>query len=367
MKRFIFLILAVCLSILFTLSGCSCAGDTILEFNSSKIKDIKTETLTYSVSLEKHYNQIERSRSVNENIIPEYTNGTYVIEYSTAVNSPVNNIDKSNPRGVINHLKTTLSIDVVDDKQNTDPSDDKTYKDKVISESWFYASEWSYAPIYSITTLKNTYVADNETQIELAHRIYQYTTTYSKNSYVMTKKYYDDKGEDITGEIDINALDKTKFVSIKGDGKSYEYEFRQVLDNTQLLFSTRNLDIPKGNATVLPIVNYMYSNINKLQLQNTLHSTYNVESAFSYSCPTFNKTYSPSELSIPIRNIKITLSNTDYLGMPKYVSVQNGTADEGKIIDNGLIIEYAEALTTVTYSCLGALVYRLNSVNITYK
>ena len=44
MKRFIFLILAVCLSVLFTLSGCSCTGDTILEFNSSNIKDIKKDS-----------------------------------------------------------------------------------------------------------------------------------------------------------------------------------------------------------------------------------------------------------------------------------------------------------------------------------
>ncbi len=368
MKRFIFLILAVCLSVLFTLSGCSCTGDTILEFNSSNIKDIKKETLTYSVSLDKNYKEIKRSSEISDNILPNYINGLYVTEYETGVLAPVNNIDGDNPRGVINHLKTTFEIDVVDTKRNTDVSDDKTYNDQIISEVWFYGSEWSYAPIYSKTTVKNTYIGIDGNQIEFAHKIYQYTTTYKKSSYVMTKKYYaEDDGEDITGYINFDNLVAQKFVSIKGDGKSYEYEFRHVLDNNLLIFATRNLDISKGNSSILPIINYMYSNISNLQLINTSHSTLNIEQSFNYSSPTFNKSYSEGELAIPVKNLKITLSGTNYLGMPKYVSVQNNTADETNIANNSLIVEYAEALTTASYNCLGALVFRLNNVNLSYK
>ena len=81
MKRFIFLILAVCLSVLFTLSGCSCTGDTILEFNSSNIKDIKKETLTYSVSLDKNYKEIKRSSEISDNILPNYIKNIYFLTY----------------------------------------------------------------------------------------------------------------------------------------------------------------------------------------------------------------------------------------------------------------------------------------------
>ena len=370
MKRFIFLILTVCLCATITLSGCSCTGDAVLEFNSSKVKNIQAERLTYSVSLEKNYKDIKRSTSLNQNLLPEYKNGVYVAEYQAGVNSPVNHINLSQSESVINRITTSLTIEVVDNKGTADTSDDKIYKDQILSEVYFYDSSWSYAPIYSKTTVKNTYVANDSSRIEYAHKIYQYTATYKKSSYVLTKKYYSPSdGEDITGDMNLNELDPTKFVAIKGNGSSHEYEFRQVLDNVQLIFATRNLDISKGKSIVLPVVSYMYSSPSQLQLLNSANSTKNIDKqSFNYSVPTYNNFYAESTLSIPVKNIRITLTNTDYIGLPKYVVVQNGTADEEKINNNALIVEYAEAIVaSASYNCLGALVYRLNDVSISYN
>ncbi len=363
MKKFIFLILSICLLATFSLSGCSCTAETILEFNSSKVKDIKKETLTYSVTLDKNYKDIKRSSGISANLLPEFRNGLYVSEYQAE--SYYANDFLSKP-GEISHIKTNLTVDVVDKKGTSDESDDIVYKDQIYSEVYFYSSEWSFAPIYSKTIVKNTYTAIENNTIEFAHMIYQYETIYKKGSYVITKAYYsEDEGEDITKEMDLNALDKAKLVSIKGDsGKTQEYSFRQVLDNNQLIFATRSLSIDKNSSTIIPTVNYMYSSPSKLQILNSSNSTLNIESAFNYSAPTFSKTYESGALAIPVKNLRITLSDTDYAGMPKYMSVQNDTADEGKILNNTLVVEYAEALTNASYHCLGALVYKLVDVSI---
>ena len=363
MKKFIFLVLSICLCAMFTLSGCSCAPETILEFNNSRIKDISKETLKYSVTLDKNYKDIKRSSIVSENLLPEFRNGLYVSEYQAE--EYFENDFLSKP-GEISKIRTCLTIDVVDTKGTSNSDDDKIYKDQILSEVYFYTSQWSFAPIYSKTTVKNTYTAIENDTIEFAHMIYQYETTYTNSSYVITKKYYNKaEGEDITKEMDLNALDTTKLLTIEGDsGKTQEYSFRQVIDNNQLIFATRNLDIAKDSNAVLPVVNYMYSKPSKLQILNQANSTHNFETALNYSYLGTNKVYPAKELSMPIKNIRISLVNTDYVGMPKYVSVQNDTADEGKILNNGLVIEYAEALTNASYHCLGALVYRLVDVNI---
>ena len=140
MKRFIFLILSVCLCLTITLSGCSCTGDTILEFNSTNVKTIQSERLTYSVSLEQNYKDIKRSSDFNKNLLPQYNNGLYVTEYQTGVSSPVNHINLSQSESVINLITTSLTIDVVDTKGTVETDDDVTYKDQILSEVYFYDS-----------------------------------------------------------------------------------------------------------------------------------------------------------------------------------------------------------------------------------
>ena len=369
MKKFLVLILSLALCIMFSLSGCSCVGESILEFNSTQVKDIKTETLSYGVTFEKNYKEIKRASNVNPDILPDYNNGVYITQYETNVSFPDEYTGNLSPIGnVVNRIIASLTVDVVDKKGTDDTSDDKTYKDQIVSEVYFYDSSLSYAPIFSKTTVKNTYIANDETRIQFDHMIYQYTTTYNKDNYVLTKKYYSEsEGEDITGQIDFDKLDSSKLISIRGNGRAYEYGFRQVLDNNQLFFATRNIDVSKGNSMILPVVSYMYTNPSKLQFTNSANSIFNVEQSLTYTRPNYSKVYAENALTLPVKNIRITLSDTDYIGMPKYLSVQNGSADEENILNNGLVVEYAEALITANYNCLGALVYKLNNVSITYS
>ncbi len=372
MKRFIIFILTLGMCLMFTLSGCSCQGEAILEFSSAQIKGIKSETLNYSVTLEKDYKDIKRTSSFNESLLPEYRNGEYQTTYETGVSSPYNEINLSPSESVISKLKTTLTIDVVDTKGTAgDDSDDVTYKDQIISEVYFYDSAWSYAPIYSKTVVKCTYVANDETRIEFAHKIYQYETTYKKNSYKMEKYYYSpDENENIIGNMNLSDLKATnKLVPMTGNNKSYEYGFREVLDNVQLTFGARNLSIKKESSSTLPIVNYMYTKPMQLELTNLSNSVHNVDKhAFNYKTSSFEKTYEIGQLQIPVSSIKITLSNTNYMGLPKYVVVQNNSADDQNIKNNALIVEYAEGIVaSASYNCLGALVYRLKAVDITYN
>ena len=368
MKKFFILILSISLCIIFSLSGCSCTGETILEFNSTQVNNIKEETLTYSVNLKKDYKEIQRASNLDASILPEYQNGIYVAKYQTNVAFPDCSSNLSYPDNAINKIETNLTIDVVDKKEN------KTYKDQIYTEVYFYDASLSYAPIYSRTIIKNTLIANDETEIELAPQIYQYSVTYNKSTYVMEKKSYEPyvdkndktKNEDISGEMNLNALDQAKLVSMKGDGQSCEYQFRYLIDNNQLIFATRSLSIEKNQSTLLPIVNYMYSSPSKLEVLNTAISSFNVESSLDYSIPTFNNAYDKT-LSIPAKNIRISLYDTHYTGLPKYITIQNDSADNGKLLNNGLVLEYAEPLISASFICLGALVYTLNNVSITYN
>ena len=375
MKRFVFLILSICLCLTFSLSGCSCTGDSILEFNSTNVKSIQSDRLTYSVTLEQNYKDIKRASGFNLNLLPEYKNGLYVAEYQTGVSCDNNQINLSSSESVINLITTNLTIDVVDTKGTADTSDDVTYKDQILSEVYFYDSTWSYAPIYSKTTVKNTYVANDETRIEFSHKIYQYTTTYKKSSFTTVKKYYAEAdGEDITGALDLTKLDQDKFVTIKGNGGggTAEYDFRHVIDNVQLMFAIRNLSISKGSSLLLPTVTYMYSNPCKLQISNSSVSTFNFETELNYARPNYTNVYAEDTLTMPVKNMRIMLAETDYSGLPKYLVLQNDSADNTNdnpnIKNNNLIVEYAEpVISNSSYDCLGALVYRLNGVNLTYS
>ena len=373
MKRFLILVLTLGMCLMFTISGCSCEGDATLEFSNAYIKEIKTETLTYSITLENSYRDIKMSSNTNESLMPKYENGKYISKYEANVSLPKDEyFGNLAQEGLsINRVRTVFSMDVIvkDIEDPDNPDKDITYKDQIISEVYFYDNSLSCAPIYSKTTVKNTYVANDETLFECVHNIYQYTTTYNDDTFVTTKKYYvPDEDEDIKGEMDLENLNKEKLFSLKDDGKSSEYDFREVIDNNQLIFSTRNLPIAKNKNEIIPVVNFVYNKPTKLQLTNTSNSVLNITTDFNYKTSKFSKFYDKDthSLTIPVRNISITLSDTDYMGLPKYVVVQNGTADEENILNNGLVLEYAEALITYNYNCLGALVYRLNDVDITY-
>ena len=356
MKKFLTIILSFCLIFVLAMSGCSCAPESLLEFNDSLTENIKTEKLVYDVSFERIYKDIQRSKDLNESLMPVYTNGTFTIEYDGA--------GKSLPAGVqtnINfdnisaykYVKSVLEINV--------EVSGKTFNDKIISEVYFYPSEWAFAPVYSTTTIKNTYIALNSSKVDYSHNIYKYSTTYSTDKYVLTKQYYDtaELTDEQVNAIDITNMEQAKLKAMSGNGNAHEYSLRRTIDNVQLIFAIRNLSLSKDASTNLLATTFMYDEPKELIIAN------NSETIITLTQLNYNDTVQ-NNLDMPVKNIQFGLSGTNYIGANKYISIQK--SEVGVVKNNALPIEYAESvIENSSYSTLGALVYKLKEVSIVNK
>lgn len=352
MKRFAFIILSICLLSIFTLGGCSCTGDTLLEFNNADIKNIKKEVLTYDVSFEKTYKVYNRASTVNESLLPDYQNGQLVMEYSSEGKELPANVETNinyDDTTLFHYVKTTLTLDV--SVQGT------TYNDKIVSEVYFHSAEWAYSPVYSKTTVKNTFIAMDQERIQAVQSIYQYTTTYRKDNYLLTKKVYNPSQNEDINLIDVEQFDQSKLIAIQGNGSSNEYTARHAIDNVQLLFALRNINISKGSSASLPVCTYMYNEPQSLIIIN--ESQPSINSKIKYNGV-------DKDVEIPVNSLEISLTGTTNGGPTKYVSIQNKEADG--ILNNALPVEYAEPVfESASFQMIGALVYKLSDVETIYK
>ena len=362
MKKLLFTILSLSLSLVFALSGCSCAATPQLSFNKAYLEDENYggnyfERLEYLVEYKSSYQSITNTAEIDEAKIPQY-NGTYVVEFSNSNNTSL-------PDGVstdidyepdYHYIKSILTLDVTFD-------DGTVYNDKIISEIYFHSKNWSLAPVYSKTTMKNTYIMVND-ETAKEQMIYEFSTLYKKSDYTVTKKYYQkDEKEDIN-LIDIanttdadnpNYFNTQKLVAMSGDGESHDYTIRNVVDNVQLMFAIRNSNISDSDSIVLPTTSFAYDSPISIYASHK-NDTDNTISELIYNGETLQN------VNIPVKNIEFSINSTTDKGSPKYLSIQK--AEVNGIKNNALIVEYAEPLLS-GLSNAGALVYKLKQVTIT--
>ena len=354
MKKFLTIILCFCLIFVLAMSGCSCAPEMLLEFNDTLTANVKTEKLVYDVSFERAYKDIQRSKGLNQSLLPVYENGTFTIEYDGAGKALPDGVQanvKFDNLSVFKYIKSVLEIDVT--------VGGKTFNDKIVSEVYFYPSEWSYAPIYSTTTMKNTYIALDSSKVDYSHNIYKYSTTYSTDKYVLKKQYYDETDDMVMNGVDISNMDQSKLKSLSGNSNAHEYSLRRTIDNNQLLFAIRNLNLKKDGSTTLLTTTFLYDEPRELLIANKS------ETNITLTELNYNGTIQ-NDLVMPVKNIQFGLSGSTYVGTSKYLSIQRTQLDT--IQNNALPIEYAEGIVeNSSYSTLGALVYKLKEVSIVNK
>ncbi len=353
MKKLLFTCFSLCLAILFALSGCSCTMTQPLVFNKAYIGDGSgnySEKLEYSVGYESSYQDITNATNIDKDKIPSYS-GTFVFEFSNSHNAlPIGIKTDIDYEQDYHYLKSSLTLDIT--------LDGKTYNDKIITEVYFHSKDWSLAPVYSKTTMKNTYMALGS-EISVDQMIYQYTTLYKKGSYTLTKTYYkaDDKEDvnliDIENTTDSNSpsfFNTEKLSAMSGNGKSYEYEVRRVIDNAQLMFAIRNSDL--NNA--IPTVSFSYGSPININASNKNQTNYNIDKLI-YNGENKDKT------NMTVNNIEFSINSTNNRGSSKYMAIQANEVNGIK--NNALIVEYAEPVLS-GLSNIGALVYKLNKVTI---
>ena len=358
MKKFLFLILSICLAFTFALSGCSCEPDAFLEFDKSKTHNILSETLVYNVNYEENYKGITIAQAVNKSLLPSY-DGTLTLNFETGKPLPLDITQhvKFDDIETFNYIKSVLDLTVV--------VDGKTYNDKLISEVYFYDAEWALAPVYSKTVVKTTYIAMDSTKIEADQNIYEYSTVYKNGKFTQTKKQYKkDANEDINGINIENSNEYTaKLKSLTGDGNSHDYKLRHAIDNIQLIYAIRNLNIKKDDSTTLPTITYMYNKPMNLLVKNDSESSFTFNS-LTYNGIVYDQT--TSKVEMPTKNLSISLSGTTHTGSKKYLTLQKDAVSG--IANYALPVEYAECLfENASLNTLGALVYTLKTATITTK
>lgn len=348
MKKLLFSIFTLSLALLFALSGCSCTATPPLAFNKAYIGEgigNYSETLEYSIEFAKSYQGISANANVDEEKLPKDLSGTYVSYFSDATNSLpsgiTTNIDYEND---YHYIKSVLSLSYT--------INGKTYFDQMVNEVYFHSKDWSFAPVYSKTTMKYTYfVVDQET---LPQAIYQYSTTYNKANFKTIKTIYNPADNEDVNLIDItdsSSFDTTKLTPFSGSGVSHEYTIRTAIDNNQLLFAIRNSSL---EGATIPTISFTYDNATSIAAKGRNDATYTINN-LNYNGTPINT------IELPVKNIEFYINNVNNRGSSKYLSIQKGAVDNVK--NNALMVEYAEPFLS-GLSTVGALVYKLNKVTI---
>ncbi len=335
MKKIIIpFILALCL----LFSGCSCAGETYLEFSSAwgGTSTGYSETLVYDVEYKSDYAGDGKSYTIDESIkdLNSQIVGTYVVNTRilSAVDSSIpenvkqSEVFKNNPSTVI-AIKTMLSLSA-------------TYAygqavenslDTIETETYICSFDYALAPIYSESNFDYGIIRINE-GLTVERLKGKNTAIYQGSSYKTATIIDDESGEKTVSE------------------NEEDYTLKTLIDSNQLLFAIRNLKLDLEQTKVIP----------------TVHPTYNEAKEISVSrfCDSERTVNLNGESKVfKVSGISYRLNSVDAAGYEQLVFVQN-TAVDG-VENKALIVSYVEPLVEyAAYKMTGAMVYSLKTISI---
>ncbi len=347
-KLFTFLVLAIlCLS--FSLSACSCSDATILAFNNNfnggnQPSAGYKETVTYSVNYQQS-NEYVSAKTISSDMKIEFSEGTYVqtlevLEGGSALPEGVSSdiLESKVQNKSIYYLKTRLDIGLTTTLPNAEPVNSAEF---IETETWFCDSSLSFAPIYSKTTSKTTalYLVEAGSIIRTVE--WNYGTTYNLNSYTVkgASKYYDAENE-VTTPID----------------RTTEYQFRSLIDNSQLLFALRNFALASEES------NYVY--INTLSVNYSEPKILAVKTEKAPSKNNLALDYNNALIeSLDVARYSFAVSEQNASGMSQYFGLYTPTSESE--VKKCLVTSYVEPIIEYAgMACIGSLVYEIASVKI---
>ena len=360
MRKFIITICSFVLTCAIVLSGCSCANTSPLSFstnfagtaeNAANLESSYLETLNYTVSYNKNYNA---SLKLDETIADLFTldyNGTYTSIFKGDIVSFPEFIDTDiSFEGDKHYIRTELNLKVT--------VNDKEYQDGIISEVYFYSAGQAFAPVYSKVISKNTMVAvsTSEKVLSAVQRLYLYETKYYEDEIITNKLAYN--GENVA-DIDIYNLDQTLLTPFE-EQTSSDYTLKQAIDNVQLIFAIRNINLDVEKTYNLPTVSPTYGAPKSLTITNQDELTYAFTNTFTYNGTPYEN------LKMTAKNMTFVIGGTSNVGTEQNVIVQKAKSDDFPYY-NALPVEYAESLSEMSsFNRLGALVYKLTDATVTH-
>ena len=340
MKKFIIAFISVITILTACLSGCSCAGNQPLNFNSkfygeNAVSDPPNgykETLTYDVTYKEKLSDLDGKSALLNDINLDFT-GTYIstLEMSTSLPEGISSdITLNLPSDASTFYKLTTKLNVKSTYSGLTDGDGE-YEDTIESTVYFCSFRLSYAPIYSVikTDYSILFVTDSSSSVKKLQS--EREILYSKEKY---------------------ALKET--VSENTTTSEYEYEFMTLIDNAQLLFALRNIDLTTNSQFLLPTVSYAYGESKNLIIDNESQTTEQVKIVVNGE---------EIEDQMPISNLTYMVNDATKAGNPQHVKIQSDKSE--KLAFNSLLYSYVEPLTAYgNMLSMGYLDYTLSNVEI---
>lgn len=378
-KRFLAVITGIII-ILSSLSGCSCSSAQVLEFNHD-FYGTETNTPTNDYKEVCEYNVTLDSSNVKESIkdkLPEISGSLVTtLEISSTTKGKLNNILKDTPsnllegaddqRGMeIYYFATEFNVSVkhssiVDDKEFKD--DAKTIPnpnynpqginyDSIKTEVYFFSHGGAYAPIYTTTTFNYTSFAIAEEGSASVVTYGKCSTLYQKDKYTLTEIYTNN----------LEDLDKQENVI----NRTINYTFKTLVDNAQLLFIARNMNVNKDSNFLLPTVSYQYGDAKDLTFTHLGLSSTGPDFSVDYNLNQNSTTCDKSALKV----ISFRINSQYNSGVVQNFTIQERetTQTESSLPFKSLLYKYEKPLLEYSSnSSLGVLCHELTKVDITEK
>ena len=351
MKRFLVSLCSIALATALMIFSVGCSQKVYLSFNnnfngggeSGEPNTQYTEILTYQVKYTENYNDrlIVKDSDLTEQVIKfKYENGSYTQTFEVLPFLPeevASQTDISVADTKIYHLKTLFKITATYDVN--DGNGEKSYNDQIETDAYFLPAGQSFAPIYSS-------VKSNCSQVELSGGKARVMTQETQSVIVYnTASYKTSTTATLTnGENTANSQNQ----------KDYEYDYRQVIDNTEFLFALRGLTVNEQSHTDISVVSPSYGEPKTLRITHGGALSTTVQAVINGK---------DVNESVAVTSLSYQLNTTRNSGAPQYVLLQSAKSEN--IPFKALPVEFAQTLTTYgTFSSMGGLVYSLTSVDI---
>ena len=259
---------------------------------------------------------------------------------------------------ITTELKLPVTYNVVETKKSY------SFEDSITSTVYFRSHDQSLAPVYSEKSFDTTQLVSNKNGIYIVRYVYEtkidWITNGNKAALTVTdktadaeKKYEDD--------------DAVRLTAIDNSSTQIKYTAGTVLDNETLLFSVRGLQLSSAFSSTLKIIDTAYKNVQSIAVSS--NRTINVTDPWTLALNGTEQKYDSYATYLTTLN----RADSKYTGKAKhcyYQVTKAETSEEGEEKETSgatnaraFLVKIVEALP----NDLGALEYRLNSVQVTEK
>ncbi len=340
MRKILIVIISAILMLVVVLSGCGCSSSS-LEFSplfygaNGEPSEGYVQQSTYKVVLNESYGEdIKKYSGLNSLIDYDYS-GTYISRLEVISSLPSNiktdmreEIVKSSV--LIYKLESTLALNLTYTIKN---GTEESKLDTIHTVTYFTPANSGFMPIYTTTESSMHYIVAYGESVKVQKVTASNSVLYNDKNYVVSTKY------------DNNA--KTEM--------TYEYKRQTLIDNSELLFVLRNIELSSKEQYELPTVSYQYGVEKNIMITNDGVGT--TEMQVNQGDLTINgEDYNQNKINV--KRYKFRVSEDKNMGVEQFVYIQNGEC--GNLGNRNVLYKYFEPIYALgSYSCLGVLEYTL--------